>query len=74
MVVGINYAISWDLWSTIESQLHEIAFVVPLLAYGLVRWFNTRGGSQPTLAVVGPFVFARENLGLTACVVGLVFL
>ncbi len=73
-VVGIGYAMSWGLWSAVESQFHEIAFAVPLLAYGLARWLDTKGNSRSALVAVGLLVFVKEDLGLTVCAVGLVFL
>ena len=73
-IVGIGYAMSWGLWSAVESQFHEIAFAVPLLAYGLARWLDTKGNSRSALVAVGLLVFVKEDLGLTVCAVGLVFL
>ena len=68
--VGVAYAISFGLLEAIHSQFHEIAFAVPLLAYGLVSWLE---GRRTAAAIeLGLLVFVKEDLGLTVFMFGLV--
>lgn len=71
-VIGIGYVASWGLWSAVESQFHEIAFGVPLLAYGLARWVDTKGHSRSAVISMSLLVFVKEDLGLTVSASGLV--
>ncbi|WP_259365254.1 DUF2079 domain-containing protein [Flaviflexus equikiangi] len=36
LLVGASYVLSWGLINAVWAQFHEIAFAVPLLAFGLV--------------------------------------
>ena len=42
VLVGGSYVLSWGLLNAVWSQFHEIAFAVPLLAYGLVWWVRDK--------------------------------
>ncbi len=65
-----SYVLSWGLLNAVHSQFHEIAFGVPLLAFGLVWWI--RGKRLPAIVAIGLLVFVKEDLGLTVAVFGLV--
>ncbi len=68
--LGAAYALSWGLQSAIDSQFHEIAFAVPLLAFALVALLEERWRSAWIWASL--LVFVKEDLGLTVFVIGLV--
>ncbi|MFQ4148721.1 DUF2079 domain-containing protein [Arthrobacter sp. LAPM80] len=68
--IGVGYALSWGLQSAIESQFHEVAFAVPLLALVLVALLEERWRSAWIWASL--LVFVKEDLGLTVFVIGLV--
>ncbi|WP_343318909.1 DUF2079 domain-containing protein [Arthrobacter sp. TMP15] len=68
--IGIGYALSWGLASAVDSQFHEVAFAVPLLALSLVALLDERWRSVWIWASL--LVFVKEDLGLTVFVIGLV--
>lgn len=68
--LGIGYALSWGLQSAVDSQFHEVAFAVPLLALSLVALLEERWRSAWIWAAL--LVFVKEDLGLTVFVIGLV--
>ncbi|ALV46870.1 hypothetical protein MB46_16625 [Arthrobacter alpinus] len=68
--LGAAYALSWGLQSAIDSQFHEVAFAVPLLALSLVALLEERWRSAWIWASL--LVFIKEDLGLTVFVIGLV--
>ena len=70
MCLGLGYALSWGLQSAVDSQFHEIAFAVPLLALALVALLEERWRSVWLWAAL--LVFVKEDLGLTVFVIGLV--
>lgn len=70
MCLGIGYALSWGLQSAVDSQFHEVAFAVPLLALSLVALLEERWRSAWLWAAL--LVFVKEDLGLTVFVIGLV--
>lgn len=67
-VFSFVYPLSWMLVNAQWSQFHEIAFAVPLLAYGLVWWL--RGKHTAALVAVWLLVFVKEDLGLTVAAFG----
>jgi uncharacterized membrane protein len=69
-VLGFAYMFSFGLQSAADVQFHEIAFGVPLLAFGLTALL--RGRLVATLAWIAPLVFVKEDLGLTVLVIGAV--
>lgn len=68
--LGVGYALSWGLQSAVDSQFHEIAFAVPLLALSLVALLEEKWRSAWIWASL--LVFVKEDLGLTVFVIGLV--
>lgn len=68
--LGTAYALSWGLQSAIDSQFHEVAFAVPLLALSLVALLDERWRSAWIWAAL--LVFVKEDLGLTVFMIGLV--
>lgn len=68
--VGIGYALSWGLQSAVDSQFHEIAFAVPLLALSLCALMEEKWRQAWIWAAL--LVFVKEDLGLTVFMVGLV--
>jgi uncharacterized membrane protein len=66
---GIAYGLSWGLQSAVDFDFHEIAFAVPLLAFGLTalverRWTAAAAWTLPLIAV-------KEDLPATVAVIGL---
>lgn len=68
--VGIGYALSWGLQSAVDSQFHEIAFAVPMLALSLSALLAEKWRQAWIWAAL--LVFVKEDLGLTVFMVGLV--
>lgn len=68
--IGIGYALSWGLQSAVDSQFHEIAFAVPLLALSLTALLDGRWRAAWIWAAL--LVFVKEDLGLTVLMIGLV--
>lgn len=60
---GVSFALSWGLIEASWSQFHEIAFAVPLLAWGLTWWLEGKTLRAALLLALLPFV--KEDLGLT---------
>ncbi len=71
-LLGVGYVTSWGLLSAVAAQFHEIAFAVPLLAFGLVHWLE--GKTKQAFMEIGLLVFVKEDLGLTVAAFGLVVL
>ncbi|MBR5951352.1 MAG: DUF2079 domain-containing protein [Actinomycetaceae bacterium] len=70
VLVGVAYVLSFGLLEAIKSQFHEVAFAVPLLAYGLVSWAD--GRKRVAFIELGLLVFVKEDLGLTLVAFGLI--
>ena len=68
--IGGAYALAWGLQSAVDSQFHEIAFAVPLLALSLCALMEEKWRSAWIWAAL--LVFIKEDLGLTVFVIGLV--
>lgn len=68
-LAGVAYATSWGLTEAVSAQFHEIAFAVPLLAFGLVAWLE--GHHRRGAILLGLLVFVKEDLGLTVAMFGL---
>ncbi len=68
--LGIGYALSWGLQSAVDSQFHEIAFAVPLLALSLSALLEGKWRQAWIWAAL--LVFVKEDLGLTVFMIGLV--
>lgn len=70
IVLGVAYVLSFGISEAVKSQFHEIAFAVPLLAYGLVAW--AEGRKRAAVIELGLLVFVKEDLGLTLVMFGLI--
>ena len=71
-LLGVGYIVSWELAGAVAAQFHEIAFAVPLLAFGLVHWIE--GKRRLACIEIGLLVFVKEDLGLTVAAFGLILL
>ncbi|MEV6345581.1 DUF2079 domain-containing protein [Actinoplanes sp. NPDC051851] len=66
---AVAYGTSWGLQATVDFDFHEVAFAVPLLAFGLTalverRWTAAAAWTLPLIAV-------KEDLPATVAVIGL---
>ena len=67
--VGLAYGFSWGLQQMVDSDFHEIAFAVPLLAFSLSSLVRGRWRSCAAWAL--PLVFVKEDQGFTVAAIGL---
>ena len=67
-IIGVAYALSWGLTSALVVQFHEIAFAVPLLAFGITNWLW--GKQRRAAAQIVLLVFVKEDMGLTVFAFG----
>lgn len=63
ILLGASYVLSWGLIEASWSQFHEIAFAVPLIAWGLTWWVE--GKRVPATVAMALLPFIKEDLGLT---------
>ncbi|MDN5559635.1 MAG: DUF2079 domain-containing protein [Ruaniaceae bacterium] len=70
VLLGIAYGLSWGLQFAVSTQFHEIAFAVPILAFGLAAYL--RGNMLPAALWVGALVFVKEDLGITVAAFGVI--
>ncbi|WP_239205047.1 DUF2079 domain-containing protein [Brachybacterium sp. ACRRE] len=70
LLAGAAYLFGFGLQAAADVQFHEIAFAVPLLAFSLSAL--VRGRMPAAIAWAAPLVLAKEDLGLTVAVLGLV--
>lgn len=70
--LGLAYGLSWGLQSAVMSQFHEIAFAVPIIAFGLTAYL--RGRLLASALWMGALVFVKEDLGVTVALFGLIIL
>jgi uncharacterized membrane protein len=68
LLVGSAYGLSWGLASGIDSQFHEYALAVPVLAFALAALLAGRWLAAALWAGTLPLV--KEDLALTVVVVG----
>lgn len=66
---AVAYGMSWGLQSAVDFDFHEVAFAVPLLAFGLTalverRWIAAAAWTMPLIVV-------KEDLPATVAVIGL---
>ncbi|SDT79269.1 Predicted membrane protein [Streptomyces sp. TLI_053] len=68
VLVGGLTGVSWGIVEAAADDFHEIAFAVPLLAFAA----TALGRGRPVAGVLWalPLVLVKEDLGLTAAVVG----
>jgi uncharacterized membrane protein len=66
---GIAYGLSWGLQSAVDFDFHEIAFAVPLLAFGLTALVERRWTAA--VAWTLPLIAVKEDLPATVAVIGL---
>lgn len=71
-LIALSYALSWGLANAVAVQFHEIAFAVPMLAFGLVAWLEGRLAAAAIW--MGMLVFVKEDLGLTVALFGAIVL
>ncbi len=67
--LSLSYVGSYGLLNSVTSQFHEIAFAVPLLAFGLVWWL--RGHHLAGAIAIALLVFVKEDMGLTVAAFGI---
>ncbi|MCQ9368225.1 DUF2079 domain-containing protein [Brevibacterium sp. 91QC2O2] len=67
--LSLAYVGSYGLLNSVTSQFHEIAFAVPLLAFGLVWWL--RGHHLAGAIAIALLVFVKEDMGLTVAAFGI---
>jgi uncharacterized membrane protein len=67
--VALAYGLSWGLQWAVESDVHEVAFAVPLLAFSLEAFLEQRWRRSVAWAL--PLLLVKEDLGFTVAVLGL---
>lgn len=67
--LAFSYVFSWGMLNAVWSQFHEIAFAVPLLAFGMVWWL--RGHKWAGAIAIGLLVFVKEDMGVTVAMFGI---
>ena len=67
--VALAYGLSWGLQWAVESDIHEVAFAVPLLAFSLEAFLDRRWRRSVAWAL--PLLLVKEDLGFTVAVLGL---
>jgi uncharacterized membrane protein len=68
--IALAYGLSFGLQSAVESNFHEIAFGVPLLALAGAAYVERRYGLVVAWSL--PLLLVKEDLGLTVALIGLV--
>ncbi|MFF3273312.1 DUF2079 domain-containing protein [Streptomyces chrestomyceticus] len=68
LAVGVAYGLSWGLQKAVDFDFHEIAFAVPLIAFALEAVL--RGRWTAAVCWAAPLVLVKEDLGVTAAVIG----
>ncbi|MBW6434914.1 DUF2079 domain-containing protein [Actinoplanes hulinensis] len=66
---GLAYGMSWGLQSAVDFDFHEVAFAVPLLAFGLTALAERRFLAAATWTL--PLIAVKEDLPATVAVIGL---
>lgn len=67
--VGLAYGLSWGLQAAVDFDFHEVAFAVPLLAFGLTALVERRFLAAVAWAL--PLIAVKEDLPATVAVIGL---
>ena len=68
--IALAYGLSFGLQSAVESNFHEIAFGVPLLALAGAAYVERRYGQVVAWSL--PLLLVKEDLGITVALIGLV--
>ncbi|GAA3492168.1 DUF2079 domain-containing protein [Streptomyces cremeus] len=68
LVVGCGTGASWGIVSAAAKDFHEIAFAVPMLAFGAVALGQRRWWAA--VLWTAPLLLVKEDLGLTLAAVG----
>ncbi|VEG28644.1 DUF2079 domain-containing protein [Actinomyces howellii] len=68
-VLGLFYVLAWGFQGAVAAQFHEIAFAVPMLAWGSVAFVESRW--RACVLWIAPLVLVKEDLGLTVFMAGL---
>jgi uncharacterized membrane protein len=66
--LGLGFALSFGVLEAVRVQFHEVAFAVPLLAGSLCLLALRR--FLPAALWAAPLVFVKEDLGVTAALIG----
>jgi len=67
--VALAYGLSWGVQGAVAFDFHEIAFAVPLLAFGMVALAEERWTAAACWSL--PLLLVKEDLGLTVMAFGL---
>lgn len=67
--LGLAYVLSWGIQGGVQSQFHEVAFAVPLLAWAGVAFVERRWWTCAIWCM--PLMLVKEDLGLTVFMAGL---
>ncbi len=70
VALGLVYVLSYGIQGAVRSQFHEIAFALPLLAFGLCALLEQRW--RASVLWLAPLVLVKEDLGLMVAILGLV--
>ncbi|URN16713.1 MULTISPECIES: DUF2079 domain-containing protein [Streptomyces] len=70
--LGLAYGLSWGLQELVAFDFHEVAFAVPLLALACAAYLDGRWVAAAWWA--SGLLLVKEDLGLTAAVLGLLLL
>ena len=68
-LIGFGYGFCWGLQQMVNSDFHEIALAVPLLAFSLSALVRRRPAAAICWAM--PLVFIEEDQGFTVAAIGL---
>ncbi|MFJ2740346.1 DUF2079 domain-containing protein [Streptomyces sp. NPDC087440] len=68
LVVGCGVGASWGIVSAAAKDFHEIAFAVPMLAFGAVALGQRRWWAA--VLWTAPLLLVKEDLGITLAAVG----
>lgn len=68
--IGAAYGFSWGLQQMVNTDFHEIAFAVPLLAFALSAM--VRGRQRAAVLWALPLVLVKEDQGFTLVAIGLI--
>ncbi|MFI0405866.1 DUF2079 domain-containing protein [Actinomadura sp. 3N508] len=66
--ISLAYGLSWGLQGAIAFDFHEVAFAVPLVAFGVVSLAEERW--RAAVAWTFPLLLVKEDLGLVVASVG----